>query len=58
MKVRIVGVVTVVAALSLVRGPAHAEQQVCLPGDNHQSVWIFDKEYRIPGHSLPCADVG
>ena len=56
---RAVGLVVAAASVSLLAaGPANAGEQVCIPFNGPTLVVILDKEYWLPGHSLPCQDVG
>jgi hypothetical protein len=45
------------AAISAAPATASAAEQVCLPLYGPTLVVVAEKEFWLPGHSLPCADV-
>lgn len=58
MLLRVMAAALGVACLSVIgTAPAHAGEQVCLPFDRPYLVVILDKEFWLPYHSLPCAEL-
>jgi hypothetical protein len=39
-------------------GAASAREQVCIPFNGPTLLVVAEKEFWLPGHSLPCQDVG
>ena len=58
MKVRTLTTIALAATcVSVLSIPAHAREQVCIPGYGSTTVTILGKDYTLPGHSLPCQDL-